>query len=342
MMGMPPREPTAAMMEWARNPVGPGPDWFVHAKIFSADEAFPGKVDANDRMKQGVVMTLGELEGNDDSDDDHTYEFRTALPKYDPTPNLTSSGQTKNLFYVCLLPNELPSYHFWANDGDGVVNNHSRPDEMFGRGGPAAGRQQLQFGGSKRKASGSPDNSYNKSQSPSPSPSPPVSPKKVTVLRAISEAQRRAQTASVTGKHPANQDSRVEASSKRRKVSSNTSPRQFSNDQKHSVLQATISNLAKMKTSRAKKGKARKKIVDSSYKPRAGEEEPQEVKLNKRKKVDDCTYKPGTEEEVCEEFKTVERKATLAGHAKRFMPEMTTKESIKQRTQKVAKKSSKK
>lgn len=146
MMGMPPREPTDEMMREVRK-----------GKRFSSFFKFATVVsykDLNVSGAQNVEVNetngSGNLQGDDvvlnlpdwpnapapaDSlysrtMDSHGFEFRTHLPEFDTGHDGRNIGPG-NLWFIQLLPNELPSYHFWAgpNDQPGLsTRNRQRMD----------------------------------------------------------------------------------------------------------------------------------------------------------------------------------------------------------------------
>ena len=105
MMGMPPREPTAEMMAQARAGRPFDQDsWFAHARVIPATYfAHPSN------QSDGTTGTIPI---------DNRCEFKTALPLDDADHDPRVRKTLGNLWFIALLPNELPSYHFWANPMD--------------------------------------------------------------------------------------------------------------------------------------------------------------------------------------------------------------------------------
>ena len=105
IMGMPPREPTNMMMNEARNRIEPFSRWFVHATVI------PARLLA-DFVKIDPRTATMQLKGSW-----RNYNFSTGSPiddmERDGVAELDKS--LDNLYYIQLLRNELPSYHFWSH-----------------------------------------------------------------------------------------------------------------------------------------------------------------------------------------------------------------------------------
>lgn len=104
VMGMPPREPFGMLMNEARHGVQPFSDWFSYANVI------PARLFADFVNIDPKTATM-ELSGAW-----RDYNFSTASPQEDMERE-TVSEQDKsldNLYYIQLLRNELPSYHFWS------------------------------------------------------------------------------------------------------------------------------------------------------------------------------------------------------------------------------------
>jgi hypothetical protein len=146
MMGMPPREPTEKMMQEVRA----GQQFrtfFRYATVIKA-------TDINITADHTVHINETRGPGNGDGDDvvirlpgwpdapspedslyrrtmdNHGFEFRTHLPAFD-TAHEPQNVDMNRLWFIQLLPNELPSYHFWARPHDQpwlLMGNRKRID----------------------------------------------------------------------------------------------------------------------------------------------------------------------------------------------------------------------
>jgi hypothetical protein len=104
IMGMPPREPSQLLMNEARHGIKPFSHWFVYATVI------PAKLFADFVLVDPKTATM-ELRGSW-----RDYNFSTASPQDDLERDSVSEGDKSldNLYYIQLLRNELPSYHFWS------------------------------------------------------------------------------------------------------------------------------------------------------------------------------------------------------------------------------------
>jgi hypothetical protein len=146
MMGMPPREPTEEMMQEVRGG-RPFTSFFKYATVIRAAD-----IHITAEHTVHVEETLGSNNGDGDdvviwlpvwpkasasadslyrqTMDNIGFEFRTHLPEYDSGHELQNVNVT-NLWFIQLLPNELPSYHFWVRPNDTpwiLANNRKRID----------------------------------------------------------------------------------------------------------------------------------------------------------------------------------------------------------------------
>lgn len=104
VMGMPPREPPQELMTEVRFNMNPFSDWFEYATVI------PATLFANFVNIDPKTATM-ELRGAW-----RDYNFSTASPADDSERNAVSEDHKSldNLYYIQLLRNELPSYHFWS------------------------------------------------------------------------------------------------------------------------------------------------------------------------------------------------------------------------------------
>lgn len=146
MMGMPPREPTEKMMQEVR--AGQKfSSFFKYATIIKA---------ADIHLTADHTVHVNETRGPNNGDGDDVvirlpfwpkapepedslyrrtmdavgFEFRTHLPEYD-TGHEAQNADINRLWFIQLLPNELPSYHFWVRPHDTpwlLVSNRKRAD----------------------------------------------------------------------------------------------------------------------------------------------------------------------------------------------------------------------
>jgi hypothetical protein len=105
IMGMPPREPTNMMMNEARSRIEPFSRWFVHATVT------PARLFAEFVNIDPKTATM-ELRGSW-----RDYNFSTGSPIDDMESDSVAEVDKSldNLYYIQLLRNELPSYHFWSH-----------------------------------------------------------------------------------------------------------------------------------------------------------------------------------------------------------------------------------
>ena len=133
-MGMPPREPTKEMMTLARAGKSfENTNWFIYASVMKAVDALPqdwitiGNSPPFYPPGDDVVIRLPNVaSGLQDSMKDvdpqtgnamqKKFEFRTALPEEGSHPH--QIVDLEHLYFIQLLPNELPSYHFFATPRD--------------------------------------------------------------------------------------------------------------------------------------------------------------------------------------------------------------------------------
>ena len=103
IMGMPPREPPLLFMHQARHGI-PFSDWFVYATVI------PARLFADFVLIDPKTATM-ELRGSW-----RDYNFSTASPEEDMEREdvREEDKSLDNLYYIQLLRNELPSYHFWS------------------------------------------------------------------------------------------------------------------------------------------------------------------------------------------------------------------------------------
>ena len=66
------------------------------------------------------------------ADTQHGFDYRTHLPSADPTAPKSLPLTLSHLYFIQLLPNELPSYHFWARpDYDPPHGHPNRSTDKF-------------------------------------------------------------------------------------------------------------------------------------------------------------------------------------------------------------------
>jgi hypothetical protein len=274
IMGMPPREPTDNMMQDARS----GDtflEWFVYATVI------PARLLANWVNIDPKTATM-ELKGSW-----RDYNFSTASPENDILRNHVTENDKSldNLYYIQLLRNELPSYHFWSYtdpiprsgqmrhgiiakgasacydiDGSNMITNvhlnFNRLQNLPLRRGDPAESERIR----------NRDPNYNRRRSRSPRERDPNVRSRNWSYESLEQPRR-----SRARKRPTAKDASYR-------------PRKGSGEEPQEVK---LNN-------RKKKG-----VEDVSYRPRKGSgEEPQELTLNKRKKMavgeDEKTYKPET------------------------------------------------
>jgi hypothetical protein len=133
-LGMPPREPEEEMMKLARAGASFGnTGWFIHASVVKAIDALPrewititpslpGYPRGNDvvislpEVASGLEDSMKEVDAQTGMEIRKKFEFRTALPEAGSHPD--EIVDLEHLYFIQLLPNELPSYHFWATEND--------------------------------------------------------------------------------------------------------------------------------------------------------------------------------------------------------------------------------
>ncbi len=105
IMGMPPREPSSMLMREARHRIKPFSHWFAHATVV------PAKLLAEFVNIDPKTATM-ELRGSW-----RDYNYSTASPQEDLERDDVSEEHRSldNLYYIQLLRNELPSFHFWSS-----------------------------------------------------------------------------------------------------------------------------------------------------------------------------------------------------------------------------------
>jgi hypothetical protein len=123
-LGMPPREPEEEMMKLAR--AGASFDntgWFIDASVMKAIDALPREWITITPSLPGypkgddVVISLPEVAcAQTGTEIQKRFEFRTALPKAGSHPD--EILDLEHLYFIQLLPNKLPFYHFWATEND--------------------------------------------------------------------------------------------------------------------------------------------------------------------------------------------------------------------------------
>jgi hypothetical protein len=133
-LGMLPRELEEEMMKLAR--AGASFDntgCFIYASVMKAIDALPREwITINPSLPgyprgDDVVISLPEVaSGLQDSmkevnpqtgmEIQKKFEFRTALPEAGSHPD--EIVDLEHLYFIQVLPNELPSYHFWATEND--------------------------------------------------------------------------------------------------------------------------------------------------------------------------------------------------------------------------------
>jgi hypothetical protein len=116
VMGMPPREPSSILIKAARD-AKYFFDWFKDANVI------PARLLAEFVKIDPKTATM-ELRGSW-----RNYNFSTASPRRDADRSSVSDDDKclDNLYYIQVLRNELPSYHFWSHkdpiQNDGVMRH---------------------------------------------------------------------------------------------------------------------------------------------------------------------------------------------------------------------------
>lgn len=105
IMGMPPREPSSMLMREARQRTEPFSHWFAHATVV------PARLLAEFVNIDPKTATM-ELRGSW-----RDYNYSTASPREDLERDdvREEDKSLDNLYYIQLLRNELPSFHFWSH-----------------------------------------------------------------------------------------------------------------------------------------------------------------------------------------------------------------------------------
>ena len=285
-MGMPPREPTEQMMQFVRH--GEPFDssgWFAYAAIFKASDVFPpNMVQFPQYPKQGyrkgddVVITLPPAclgyHGStmvDERGRQKPFEFRTALPANDSVGQYGDNNDFNRLFFIQLLPNEWPSYHFWANDNDEPLAHPAtdpRTNWLFAPG------ANLNSAGQHRTQTMRYD---------PPSKTGNLSPKSLAQRTIASPGNNVESNEVQMSTSPPSSPNRF---TKRTRAVQTHSPKKLRSSAK---LTGSSSGSSPDKSS----SPGRKRKRDPSYTPEKGEgEEPQEVKLNKRPRKISESSKP--------------------------------------------------
>ncbi|KAF7509008.1 hypothetical protein GJ744_008403 [Endocarpon pusillum] len=104
IMGMPPREPSSMLMREARHRIEPFSHWFAYATVV------PARLLAefvNIDPKTATMQLRGSW---------REYNYSTASPQEDLERDDVREEHKSldNLYYIQLLRNELPSFHFWS------------------------------------------------------------------------------------------------------------------------------------------------------------------------------------------------------------------------------------
>ena len=133
-LGIPPREPGEEVMKLAR--AGASFDntgWFIYASVMKAIDALPREWITITPSPPGyprgddVVISLPEVaselqdpmkevDAQTGTEVQKRFEFRTALPEAGSHPD--EILDLEHLYFIQLLPNQLPFYHFWATEND--------------------------------------------------------------------------------------------------------------------------------------------------------------------------------------------------------------------------------
>lgn len=299
-MGMPPREPDEDIMKLARAGKSfANTGWFIYASIMRAVDALPrdwikitpsppGYPAGDDvvislpDVASGLQYSMKEVDAQGNpkvhpatgKEIQKRFEFRTALPEAG-TGIPGEIYDLDHLYFIQLLPNELPSYHFWATAKDTPTARKSHHD------------RRICTWFSTNANTSNPDS--NRKQG----------------LRDTTPSSGTNRSSSING--PGTR-SALGLFARRHIYTKGASPTKARSDPKIS-----------------KKTSSRKKNVDRSYKPGKGEEEVQEVKLNKRKKKvaeDAKPYRPQPDDdEEYQQVKPKKRKRKISEDSKPYRPE---------------------
>ena len=202
-MGMPPREPTEDMMQRARNGTSfASTGWFIYATVVKATDVFEARTIRIGHRKprhplgDDVVLTLPTpCAGETDVMIGKEYEFRTALPEND-TKHDESYVKMENLYFIQLLPNEYPSYHFFAGPHDTPLPPKEKRDDrkqlLYFPGVKLSGKTGKRTKGvrSSKKPAGTPG--PNESSSPTKASNPSGVKKKSTGSKAVAQSRSKA------------------------------------------------------------------------------------------------------------------------------------------------------
>ncbi len=248
LMGMPPREPSPQLMHEARHGIKPFSEWFVYATVIPA-RLFGDFVNIDPK-----TATM-ELRGSW-----RDYNYSTASPENDIDREAVSETDKSldNLYYIQLIRNELPSYHFWSYT-DPVQNGGEMRHGLISKG--AAACYDVDDNNLIRNA----HFSFNRLQNLPLRSGDPLESEQITY------ADPRRSPRRSRGRSMSPRNAR-EANDYRTRSDEDTPPQRI-------------------------RGRKRRTIVhDRSYKPKRGElQEQQEVKVNKtnkRQTKDEETYKP--------------------------------------------------
>ena len=126
IMGMPPREPSNLLMHEARHGIQPFSHWFAYASVI------PARLFADFVNIDPKTATM-ELKGSW-----RDYNFSTASPQEDlERDDVREEDRTlDNLYYIQLIRNELPSYHFWSHK-DPIQNGGEMRHGLISKGAAA-------------------------------------------------------------------------------------------------------------------------------------------------------------------------------------------------------------
>ena len=298
-MGMPPREPDEDIMKLARAGESfANTGWFIYASVMRAIDALPrdwikltpsppGYPVGDDvvislpDVASGLQYSMKEVDAQGNpkvhpaagKEIQKSFEFRTALPEAG-TGIPGEIYDLDHLYFIQLLPNELPSYHFWATAKDTPTARKGHRDR----------RIYTWF-------------------STNANTSNPDSNRKQGLRDTTSSGTNR--SSSINGPRTCGA---LGLSTGRHVSTKGASPTKARPDPKAS-----------------KKTSSRKKNVDRSYKPRKGEEEVPEVKLNKRRKKvaeDAKSYRPQRDDdEESLQVKPKKRKRKVSEDSKPYRPE---------------------
>jgi hypothetical protein len=187
MMGMPPREPTDEMMREVRA-----------GRKFSSFFKFATVIKATDlhRDDENPIVVNRVSAGGDDvviqlphwprapnpedslyrrTQDRYGFEFRTHLPLYDTSHDTQNTAfPDQSLYFIQLLPNELPSYHFWAGPNDTPWLLTDNRKLFYGPGSPhyddpgASYKQRMRLSPQNSRSNSSAGRSRSRPRAPSP------------------------------------------------------------------------------------------------------------------------------------------------------------------------------